>query len=85
MSGLVLERDGTVGIIYSMTSTFDEPYGDEFRPQITPPMVEEVVLPHKIRKVKVLRVRQQLADGTYDIDERLDAVLEDLLMDITPW
>ena len=41
-------------------------------------------MPRRIRQVKVLRIRQQLADGTYDIDEKLDAVLEDILTDFTP-
>jgi hypothetical protein len=38
----------------------------------------------KVRREKIIRVRQQLACGTYDLDERLDAVLERILMDITP-
>jgi hypothetical protein len=83
MSGLVLERDGTVGVIYDITGSFDDPFGDNYRPQITPPTVQDIVLPRKIRQVKVLRVREQLAQGTYDIDEKMDAVLEDILMDIT--
>jgi hypothetical protein len=83
MSGLVLERDGTVGVIYDITGSFDDPFDDNYRPQITPPTVEEVVLPQKIRRVKVLRVRQQLACGTYDLDDRIDAILERILADIT--
>ena len=36
----------------------------------------------KVRKVKVLAVRQQLADGKYDLSERLDIALDRLLGDI---
>jgi hypothetical protein len=78
MSGLVLERDGTVGVIYSITSTIDDDFGDNMRPEITPPMIANV------RLEKITRIRRQLAYGTYDLDERLDAVLERILMDITP-
>jgi putative ubiquitin-RnfH superfamily antitoxin RatB of RatAB toxin-antitoxin module len=81
MSGLVLERDGTVGIFYSVTSTIDDTFGDNVRSEITPPMIAS--LPRARRK-KIIRLRQQLARGTYDLDERLDAVLERILMDITP-
>jgi hypothetical protein len=81
MSGLVLERDGTVRVIYSITSTIDDPFGDNVRPEITPPMIASSP---KVRRNKIIRVRQQLANGTYDLDERLDAVLDRILMDITP-
>ena len=32
------------------------------------------------RKDRILAVRRQLAEGTYDLDERLDAVLDRLLV-----
>ena len=38
--------------------------------------------PTKVRKVKVLAVRQQLAEGKYDLSERLDIALDRLLEDI---
>ncbi len=79
MTSLILERDGTMGVICDASDSFDDPFGDNYHPQVTPPMVQEVVLPHRIRNVKVLKIREQLADGTYDIDEKLDAVLEDIL------
>jgi hypothetical protein len=33
----------------------------------------------RVRKDKVLAVRKQLAEGIYDLDQRLDAVLDSLL------
>jgi len=79
MSGLVLERDGTVGVLYSITSTIDDPFGYNVRPEITHPMIASL---SKVRRKKIIRLRQQLANGTYDLNERLDAVLECLLADI---
>jgi hypothetical protein len=34
------------------------------------------------RMVKIIEVRYKLAQGTYDLDERLDVVVERLLKDI---
>ncbi len=36
--------------------------------------------PPHVRKDRILAVRRQLAEGTYDLDERLDAVLDRLLV-----
>ena len=35
-----------------------------------------------LRREKILGIREQLAQGTYDLDERLDVVLDRLLVDI---
>jgi hypothetical protein len=34
------------------------------------------------RREKVLQVRRQIAEGTYDLDQRIDAVLDRLLKDL---
>ena len=65
----------------SLTGSITDDFGDDVRPQITHPMIAS--LP-KARRKKVVRIRQQLAHGTYDLNERLDAVLEHILTDITP-
>jgi hypothetical protein len=36
--------------------------------------------PLRIRKKKVLAVRQQLAEGRYDLDEHLDSAIDRLLI-----
>ena len=41
-----------------------------------------VTLRRPIRSAKVLRIKRQLKNGSYDLDERLDAVLENILKDI---
>ena len=64
----------------SLTSTITDTFGNKRR-ETTSPMIAS--LP-KARRKKILRLRQQLAHGTYDLDERLDAVLDRILTDITP-
>jgi hypothetical protein len=54
-------------------------FGDNVRPEITPQKIDSL---SKLRIGKINRVRQQLAHGTYELDERLDAVLESILTDV---
>jgi hypothetical protein len=79
MSVLTLCTDGSTAVIESITGSIAYAFGDLIRPETIPPMIAS--LPTARRK-KVLRLRQQLALGTYDLDERLDAVLDRLLADI---
>ena len=82
MTSMVLERDSTIGLIGDLAASIDEPFDDNYQTQIAAPMIQEIVLPHGIRNMKVFRIRQQLSDGNYNIDERLDAVLEQILDDV---
>ncbi|UCG47942.1 MAG: flagellar biosynthesis anti-sigma factor FlgM [Phycisphaerales bacterium] len=43
----------------------------------------KIVALSRVRKGKVLAIRQQVDQGTYDPDERMDAVLDRLLADLT--
>jgi hypothetical protein len=63
-------------------STLAEVSVSRIRPPITPPMLHKIASLPPARIVKILEVREQLARGTYDLDERLDAVLDRLLADI---
>ncbi|MGD0077725.1 MAG: hypothetical protein ABSB91_03750 [Sedimentisphaerales bacterium] len=78
MSILTLRMDGSLAVAESITTAIADAFGDNIRPEITPPMIANA------RIKKIIRLRQQLANGTYDLDERLDAVLERILMDIAP-
>jgi hypothetical protein len=80
MSVLTLFADGSIAVGESITSSIAYAFGNK-RTEITPPIIAS--LP-KVRRKKILRLRQQLALGTYDLDERLDAVLDRILIDITP-
>lgn len=64
------------------TNTISEASGRKLRPRITPPMLQQIASLPPARVVKILEVREQLARGAYDLDERLDAVLDRLLADI---
>jgi hypothetical protein len=55
----------------------------KLRPQITPSMLQHIAWLPQARRNKILEIRKQLARGTYDLNERLDAVLEHLLKAIT--
>jgi hypothetical protein len=63
--------------------TIAEVSGRELQSRITPPMLQKLASLPPARIVRILEVREQLAKGTYDLDERLDAVLEHLLKAIT--
>ena len=49
---------------------------------ITPSMMQKIASLPQIRKEKVLGVWNQIVQGTYDLDERLDVVIDHLLADI---
>jgi hypothetical protein len=59
-----------------------ETSGDRARPRITPPMLQRLISIPPARIVKILEIRERLALGVYDIDERMDAVLDRILADI---
>ena len=56
--------------------------GDKARGRIAAPALQNFRPLPRVRKKKILEVRRQLAEGTYDIDERLHAVLGRLLDDL---
>lgn len=78
MSVLTLRTNGAS--VESIMDTIAYVFGDNARPEITPAKIDSL---SKARRDKITRVRQQLAHGTYDLDERLDAVLKHILTDIT--
>ena len=81
MSVLTLRTDGSAVAGESIMNTIAYVFGDNTRPQTSPTEIASLL---KVRRKKITRVRQQLERGTYDLDERFDAVLDRILMDITP-
>ncbi len=59
-----------------------EASGCELRPRIIPPILQQIVSLPPARIVKILEVREQLVQGTYRLDERLDTAFDRLLTDI---
>ena len=56
--------------------------GNKTRGRITAPALQNIRSLPRVRKNKILEGRQQLVEGTYDIDKRLNAVLDRLLEDL---
>jgi hypothetical protein len=56
--------------------------GNDARGRITAPALQNIRSLPRVCKKKILEVRQQLVEGTYDIDKRLNAVLDRLLDDL---
>jgi hypothetical protein len=81
MSVLTLPTDRSAEIGESIMDTIAYVFGDNTRPQKTTTKFESML---KVRREKIIRVRQQLERGTYDLDERFDAVLDRILADIKP-
>jgi hypothetical protein len=75
-------RNGSAAVAESIAGTIADAIRDNILPQIAPPVMQEIASLPKVSRKKVLRIRRQLDNGTYDIDERLDAVLERILTDI---
>jgi hypothetical protein len=80
MTVLTLCRDGSITVGESILESIADAIGDNLRPAITPPMVAM----REVRREKISRIREEIDNGTYGLDERLDAVLERILMDIEP-
>jgi hypothetical protein len=53
------------------------------RGSITAPTLPHSPSPPRVRGEKVLKIKQQLAKSTYDLDQRLDAAVDRLLAAVT--
>jgi len=56
--------------------------GNKVRGEITAPVLQNIRSLPRVGKRKILGVRQQLVEGTYDIDRRLNTVIDRLLEDL---
>ena len=56
--------------------------GSNARGRITDPALQNIRTLQQIHMEKVLTVQHQLTEGTYDIDKRLNVVLDHLLEDL---
>ncbi len=79
MSVLTLHKDDAAATCKTIKDVLADIFGDKNRPQTT---ISSIVELSKERRNKVMMLRRQLAHGTYDIDERLDASIERVLMDL---
>jgi hypothetical protein len=63
-------------------SNSDCGFGNRFHGRIIASVLQKIHSLPPVRKKKILKVRQQLAEGTYDIDRRLDVALDRLLEEL---
>ena len=74
--------DGSTAVDERIGSTIADAPDSNMLLEITPSMMQKIDSLPPARMVKIFEVRYKLAQGTYDLDERLDAVLDRLLADI---
>jgi hypothetical protein len=77
------QKDGTGVFIENTENSLSEIAGYEDRGRIAAPVLQNIPTRSRVRKDKVLAVQQQLAEGRYDLDDHLDAVLDRILEDVT--
>lgn len=79
MTVLTISRDGSITAGKSILSSIANAFSVKNRSAKAEPEIK--TLPNA-RNRKVVRIRKQLDSNTYNLDERLDAVLERILMDV---
>jgi hypothetical protein len=79
-----LSQQNTVAtIIAENTDVYlDWDSGNKSQGRITAPALQKIHSLPPIRKKKILNIRQQLVKGTYNIDKRLNAILDQLLEEL---
>jgi anti-sigma28 factor (negative regulator of flagellin synthesis) len=82
MSVLCQRKNESTAIVRNRDISSNWGAGIETRRSITAPAMHLLDTLTRSRKEKVLLVRRQIAEGTYDLDKRLDAILDRLLEDL---
>jgi anti-sigma28 factor (negative regulator of flagellin synthesis) len=82
MSVLSQQNKKSTIIAENTDVSLDWGFGNEARWKIAAPALQKRHSLSLFHKKKIIKVRQQLAEGTYDIDKRLNAVLDCVLDDI---
>jgi hypothetical protein len=83
MSVLSWQKDEPAAIVENTNILLSEGASNKARCRMSAPALRKIASLPCVRKDKVLAVRQQLAEGTYDLDQRLGAALDSLLADLT--
>jgi hypothetical protein len=74
--------DESTAVVENIGSTTAEAPDSDMLSEITPSTLHRFASLPPARLVKIFEIRYKLAHGIYDIDERLDAVLDDILKDV---
>lgn len=80
MSILSRQKDESAAIVEISLS---EGTANKDQERITAPTLQNSPSLPRIRVKKVFAIKQQLAESTYELDKRLDATLERLLVAVT--
>ena len=79
MSDLTFSADSSNSSGKSIKDIFNEVFGHRDKSNVTIPRIVSLA---KDRRNKVMMLRSQLAHDTYDIEERIDTILDTILTDI---
>jgi hypothetical protein len=82
MSDLSQQNTGATVIAENTDISLNWGAGNKTRGRIAAPALQNIRSLPPVCKKKVLKVRQQLVEGTYDIDKRLNTVIDRLLEDL---
>jgi hypothetical protein len=82
MSVLCQRNNESTAIVRKRDISSNWGAGIKTRRSITAPAMHLLDTLAPSRRDKVLLVRRQIAEGTYDLDQRMDAVLDRLLQDL---
>jgi anti-sigma28 factor (negative regulator of flagellin synthesis) len=82
MSVLSWQKDGAAMVAESAESLSSEAAANKATCTMSALAFRKIASISPVRKSKVLAIRQQVDEGTYDPDERLDAALDRLLEDL---
>jgi hypothetical protein len=83
MSVLGRQKERAAVIVEGTKIPLSKRDADKTRGRPIPPGMQKIPSLLRVHEMKVLAVRQQLAEGKFDLDERLDAVVESLLAAVT--
>jgi hypothetical protein len=79
MSVISRQKDGSAAIVVNKKNSLSESAGNKVRGRIAVPVLQNIPSRPRVRTNKVLAVRQQLAEGRYDLDGHLDDTIDCLL------
>ena len=82
MSDLSQQNNDSTVMAGNTSVSLDWGTGNKTRKRITARAFQNIRSLPRVRKKKILEVRQQLVEGTYDIDKRLNTVLDRFFEDI---
>ena len=82
MSGLIQQNTVPTVTAENMDISLNWGAGNNARGRITAPALQNIRSLPRVHKKKILEVRQQLVEGTYNIDERLNVALDRFLDDL---